>query len=310
MSLSPPRTRTNDTTTRTYQPYWCYQCHRRVRIAASDPSEIICPRCSGQFLCEVEMNRPRLVVDFTAFDPSPVVRSLEALSLMLDRPIRRFNYFGFDDNLESQYRGRYWFRRRNQWDPDPETRPWRLRNQNLDGRVHSEDVPGLPSRPITEPNLPPENPMRPMVSLRDYFFGQVLNELIERVTQNDRPGPPPASESVINAISTVKVTGSHLVNESHCPVCKEDFKVGEEAKELPCKHIYHNDCIVPWLRLHNSCPVCRKELPPVPENSTPTHDDHREHVDHREREHVDARNGRYLTLMRQLGNLWPDRPRY
>ena len=96
----------------------------------------------------------------------------------------------------------------------------------------------------------------------DYLVGPGLEELIEQLTMTDRRGPPPAAPSSIEAMPTIKIKQEHLRTDLHCPVCKEKFEMGSEAREMPCNHIYHSDCIVPWLVQHNSCPVCRVELLP------------------------------------------------
>ena len=102
------------------------------------------------------------------------------------------------------------------------------------------------------------------VNAGDYFYGPGLEELIEQLSSGTthHRGPPPAAKSSIDALPTVKITQKHLKSsDSHCPVCKEEFELKSEVKQMPCKHMYHSECIVPWLVQHNSCPVCRQELP-------------------------------------------------
>lgn len=98
----------------------------------------------------------------------------------------------------------------------------------------------------------------------DYFIGPGLEQLIEQLAENDpnRYGTPPAAKSAVDSLPDVKISEEVMAtDDAQCAVCKDAFEVGEEAKEMPCKHIYHKDCIIPWLELHNSCPVCRYELP-------------------------------------------------
>ncbi|KAI5081289.1 hypothetical protein GOP47_0004472 [Adiantum capillus-veneris] len=101
--------------------------------------------------------------------------------------------------------------------------------------------------------------------MRDYFLGPDLDRLIQLLAENDpnRYGTPPAAKSEVEKLPKIKIREEHLESElwSQCPVCKDDFELQAEVQQMPCKHIYHPDCILPWLAQHNSCPICRFELP-------------------------------------------------
>ncbi|XP_032809282.1 E3 ubiquitin-protein ligase RNF126-B-like isoform X2 [Petromyzon marinus] len=96
----------------------------------------------------------------------------------------------------------------------------------------------------------------------DYVWGvngidQIITQLLGQL---DNSGPPPADKDKIMAIPTISISSEQVDCGLECSVCKEDFDEGEKARQLPCKHIYHTDCIIPWLEMHDTCPVCRTSL--------------------------------------------------
>ncbi|KAJ1688488.1 hypothetical protein LUZ63_019878 [Rhynchospora breviuscula] len=94
--------------------------------------------------------------------------------------------------------------------------------------------------------------------LGDYFLGPGLDLLLQHLAENDpnRYGTPPAKKEAIEALPCTRIE-----EVSSCAVCLDDFEIGTEAKELPCKHNFHASCILPWLDLHSTCPVCRYQMP-------------------------------------------------
>lgn len=47
-------------------------------------------------------------------------------------------------------------------------------------------------------------------------------------------------------------------SSSSCCICLDDFRLGDEISTLSCEHTFHPECIKSWLRLTNSCPICRE----------------------------------------------------
>uniref|UniRef100_A0A3Q3DTG2 RING-type E3 ubiquitin transferase n=1 Tax=Hippocampus comes TaxID=109280 RepID=A0A3Q3DTG2_HIPCM len=96
----------------------------------------------------------------------------------------------------------------------------------------------------------------------DYAWGQggldtVITELLGQL---ENTGPPPAEKNMISSLPTVCISQEQTDCRLECTICREEYSPGESARKLPCLHFFHSECIVPWLELHDTCPVCRKSL--------------------------------------------------
>ena len=52
-----------------------------------------------------------------------------------------------------------------------------------------------------------------------------------------------------------------------CAVCLNEFRDDEALRLIPkCNHVFHSRCVDVWLSSHSTCPVCRDNLIPRPDN--------------------------------------------
>ncbi|KAL6579449.1 hypothetical protein OROMI_009665 [Orobanche minor] len=224
------------------QMYFCHQCERTVTIIPSLIGDVLCPSCNSGFVEEYQNPNPSTAIPepllsdpFSLFlsqfllrsaNPNPVSRSVSAGDSQLGAGA--FNPASYLLDLFANRRA-----------------------SGIDYQFVIGDSPSASGF-----SLP--------ANIGDYFVGPGFEQLIQQLAENDpnRYGTPPASKLAVEALPSITVDESLLKSElAQCAVCKDDFEMGTVVKQMPCKHVYHQECILPWLELHNSCPVCRFELP-------------------------------------------------
>ena len=51
------------------------------------------------------------------------------------------------------------------------------------------------------------------------------------------------------------------IESIECLICTEAFIGDDIIKKIKCNHLFHTDCIKPWLcEESNKCPVCRIDI--------------------------------------------------
>lgn len=223
--------------------HWCYICRQTVSL---DGRRATCGECGGGFVEELHVDSSTEGNNFGDDNNHGPGLMDTFMNFMRDRIAGRgANWDAREMNrmmLNSQTQGGSGY---------GSFAPWLI----FRGHANDENISSSLERVLNE-----------AIGFRngsggDYFVGPGVPEFIEELSRGQHHGgAPPASRLTIDAIPRIRISHRHVRLDPYCAICTDKFKIGCYAKELPCKHIYHPDCIAPWLEQHNSCPVCRQGL--------------------------------------------------
>ena len=83
-------------------------------------------------------------------------------------------------------------------------------------------------------------------------------EIISKKESNYIMNSSSANENTTNDASN---DNDREKNEnSSCCICMEDYQTGDHMVTLPCLHVFHRDCIIPWLKNCATCPIDKSEI--------------------------------------------------
>ena len=79
------------------------------------------------------------------------------------------------------------------------------------------------------------------------------------VASNTRRG---TRERIVSSLPVTIVDDPESLSENcrECSICLESFVREDRFKTLPCEHVFHHQCIDPWIRGRPCCPLCRCRL--------------------------------------------------
>ncbi|CRK94171.1 CLUMA_CG007687, isoform A [Clunio marinus] len=145
----------------------------------------------------------------------------------------------------------------------------RRRGQRRQGPINFEEILQEILVSITDGPNSGRTPMFFMGNPGDYAWGREgLDTIVTQLlNQMDNAGPPPLDQEKIAEIPKCEIVQEQIDSKLQCSVCWEDFQLKEIVRQLPCSHVYHEPCILPWLKLHGTCPICRKLLAPEDEGN-------------------------------------------
>jgi hypothetical protein len=270
--------------------YWCFNCNSECQIniiKEGDDEEYQCTKCTNTFIEEISNvdNPQNFHIEQTQTQTNNIQNNLPVNSINIS--IESVNTININDMINNNNNNdNNNSQNENQTAQDqygmndtllflPSTVNYVVRNNNNNSQNINNLLNGRLGGIVTEivgPNghniLFSQNIFnrnRPILGFlsnhnNDNQFENFLNILMS--FDISHKGNPPASERAINNLKKIEINKDNIkkFNEETCNVCLEGYVEGQTSIKLDCGHYFHDKCIIQWLKMRNTCPVCRHEL--------------------------------------------------
>jgi len=93
----------------------------------------------------------------------------------------------------------------------------------------------------------------------EHPFGETHQRFMEEAfnPNGQRHSYPASKEAIIDLVKT-QLIDDDLLNS--CAICQDMYTANQIQISMPCKHLFHEQCLFQWLESNNTCPVCRIEI--------------------------------------------------
>ena len=277
--------------------YWCFTCNAECQIEITNTDgdeEYQCTKCKNTFIEEItqDNNPSEFHIDSQQQQQQQqnqpnisnnTFNNLESLNITISNinPLNNinlsnfnnFNNFGENISNQNQSEPNYEYGMNNTLLFLPSTVNYRRQETEERNRIMNDFLSGgeiitevvnpngqniIISRNFINSNSPINNFL--INHINDPQFENFINIITAFDIQHK--GNPPASERAIKNLKKIEINENniHDFDGLACNVCLENFSEGQISNQIDCGHYFHEKCIVHWLKMRNTCPVCRHEL--------------------------------------------------
>ncbi|GBE62264.1 zinc C3HC4 type RING finger domain-containing protein [Babesia ovata] len=288
--------------------YYCHICSSErsdAQITPSSTGDICCLVCNNEGFVEkiTSHRRPRSAASFRGFERMSSGRGFQfssanrsyddaadLFSAALGMPLTNFIQGVFQNALGPMRQGSSFTIRSNMGGGSTSVLTSNFGDSRAATTPEGEGSAGGSEQTVADAPLELFRSM-----LQSPFDTQTMNQILYYVMENDpnRQGSPPAAKRILETLDTDTLDEEQAKKLETCAICTEDFSAGDKIHWLSkdrtvCGHGFHVDCIVPWLKQHNSCPVCRYELPTDDANYNQQREDLRSRLVEEVQRHVQS----------------------